>query len=229
MSNDYSTEADLVGDAMDAVYENKQVNKKNNISGDFSSDSASYPTVKAVKTQYEGSGTAKNAHTHGSISTDGKIGSDSGKIVTTGSNGALQASASVGVDKTTDANAGNYSNIGSLSSGATQQQINNAINTKIGQITGLDVINIVTTRPTASADTMHKLYIVSENSKVNVYYTVEDSTTNPHTYSWNKLDTDILDELSIDWSDIQNKPTILTTADIGDFATALADRINPSS
>jgi len=49
---DYSTEAQEVADAMNSVYENKQTNKKNDISGDYSSDNASYPTVKAVKSAY---------------------------------------------------------------------------------------------------------------------------------------------------------------------------------
>ncbi|WP_406533422.1 hypothetical protein [Methanobrevibacter sp.] len=40
-----------VVDAMDAKFENKQSNKKNNISGDFSNDTASYPTVQAVKSE----------------------------------------------------------------------------------------------------------------------------------------------------------------------------------
>ena len=52
MTQDYSTEAAAVADALNAVYENKQVNKKDDISGDFSSDTASYPTVKAVKSLY---------------------------------------------------------------------------------------------------------------------------------------------------------------------------------
>ena len=42
--------------AMDNRYENKQSNKKNDISGDFTSDTASYPTVQAVKTYVEGKG-----------------------------------------------------------------------------------------------------------------------------------------------------------------------------
>ena len=42
--------------AMDNRYENKQSNKKNDISGDFTSDTASYPTVQAVKTFVEGKG-----------------------------------------------------------------------------------------------------------------------------------------------------------------------------
>lgn len=49
---DYSTEAAAVAEAMNAVYENKQTNKKNDISGDYSSDNASYPTIKAVKSAY---------------------------------------------------------------------------------------------------------------------------------------------------------------------------------
>ena len=52
MTNDYSTEAQEVADAMNAVYENKQTNKKNDISGDYSSDNASYPTVKAAKSHF---------------------------------------------------------------------------------------------------------------------------------------------------------------------------------
>lgn len=52
MTQDYTSEAQAVADAMNAVYENKQTNKKNTISGDFSSDNESYPTVKAVKTEF---------------------------------------------------------------------------------------------------------------------------------------------------------------------------------
>ena len=35
--------------AMNDKFENKTANKKNNISGDFASDTVSYPTVQAVK------------------------------------------------------------------------------------------------------------------------------------------------------------------------------------
>ena len=52
MTSDYSTEAQAVADAMNAVYENKQTNKKNTLSGDYSSDNASYPTCKAVQAAY---------------------------------------------------------------------------------------------------------------------------------------------------------------------------------
>lgn len=127
MTNDYSAEADLVGDAMDAVYENKQTNKKSDISGDFSSDSASYPTVKAVKDRYEGNGTVKNAHTHGNITTDGKIGNVSDKIVVTGTNGALDVASTIPSTAVTN---GALTHIGT-SNGATQSTINTEIDKKV--------------------------------------------------------------------------------------------------
>ena len=50
MVQDYTTDANAMEEAIAAVYENKQVNKKTNLSGDFSSDTESYPTVKGLKT-----------------------------------------------------------------------------------------------------------------------------------------------------------------------------------
>ena len=50
---------------------------------------------------------------------------------------------------------------------------------------------------------MGKLYIISENSKVNVYYTEQSGST----YTWHKMDTDILDDLVVNWSDVQGRPT----------------------
>jgi len=49
---DYSTDAENIAEAMNAVYENKQTNKKNDMSGDYSSDNNSYPTIKAVRGAY---------------------------------------------------------------------------------------------------------------------------------------------------------------------------------
>lgn len=43
------TKVSALVQALKDVFENKQVNKKNSISGDYSGDSVSYPTVKAVK------------------------------------------------------------------------------------------------------------------------------------------------------------------------------------
>ena len=44
-------DAQVVAEAIASVYENKNTNKKNNISGDYSTDNVSYPTVKAVKNE----------------------------------------------------------------------------------------------------------------------------------------------------------------------------------
>ena len=149
---DYSTDAQAVASAMNAVYENKQTNKKNSLDGDYSSDNASYPTCKAVNsalsgkldkthTSYKGKnvvvdstsgditfedkptiptktsdltndGDGTNAfvktndsrltdsrtptsHQHGYLTNDGKVGSSSGKIITTGTGGVIQASDSI--------------------------------------------------------------------------------------------------------------------------------------
>lgn len=73
-------------------------------------------------------------------------------------------------------------------------------------------VKVVTDKGTASADTMDKLYIEVSGNSADVYYT----TKSGNTYSWHKLDTDILDDLSIDWSDIQNKPSI--PADVSDLS-----------
>lgn len=171
---------------------------------------------------------ANSSHTHGNITNDGKIGATAAKPLITGTGGVVQAGSfgttsgtfcqgndsrlsnartptahNQGSDTITEANA--LSNLGT-SSGATQQAVNNAINTAIGNLSSIDAVNIVTTLPTASSSTLGKLYIISENSKVNVYYTEENNGT----YSWEKLDDDILDELSVSWSAIKNKPAVYT-------------------
>lgn len=91
-----------------------------------------------------------------------------------------------------------------------QHTINGAIDTAIGNLSSIRAIEVVTTLPTASSSTLGKLYIISENSKVNVYYTEQSGTGSSASYTWHKMDTDILDELSVDWSDITNKPSSFT-------------------
>ena len=100
-------------------------------------------------------------------------------------------------------------NIGT-SANATQHTINEALNSKIGELSSFKAIEVVATLPTESAATMGKLYIISEDGAVNVYYTEQIGTGSSATYRWHKMDADILDELSIDWSDIENKPTSFT-------------------
>ena len=97
------------------------------------------------------------------------------------------------------------SNIGTSAS-ATQHTVNTAIDTAIGNLSSIQAIQVVSTLPTASSSTMGKLYIISENSQINVYYTQENNGS----YSWHEMDADILDDLSIDWSDIENKPSSFT-------------------
>lgn len=80
----------------------------------------------------------------------------------------------------------------------------------ITDLTLPEAIKVVTDKGTASADTMDKLYIEVSNDSADVYYT----TKSGNTYSWHKMDDDILDNLSIDWSDIQHKPTIPVVVDI---------------
>ena len=97
------------------------------------------------------------------------------------------------------------SNIGT-SANASQHTINESIDNIIGNLTGADIIKVVTTLPTASASTMNALYLLSSNSQYDIYITVESSGS----YAWEKLDDDVLSDLSIDWSDINNIPSTFT-------------------
>ena len=104
-----------------------------------------------------------------------------------------------------------------------QHSINEAIDTKLGQLSDIDAIKVVSTLPTASSSTMGKLYIIEENSKINVYYTEQDGSS----YDWHEMDADILDDLSIDWSDIQNNP--FSSASPSDYATSTHSHGNITS
>lgn len=94
------------------------------------------------------------------------------------------------------------SNIGT-SANATQHDVNSAIDSIIGNLTSAELINVVTTLPTASASTQNALYLLSDDGQYDIYITTESSGS----YSWEKLDDDVLSDLSIDWSDIENKPS----------------------
>lgn len=91
------------------------------------------------------------------------------------------------------------------------------VETAISNLQNFKFIEIGTSKPaTASADTMGKLYIVSETvnnvAQVNVYYTKATTTGSTTTYSWEELDTNILDSLTVNWSDVQGKPSSFTPA-----------------
>lgn len=60
----YSDKATAIKNALDARYENKVANKKTSLTGDYSSDTTSYPTVQAVKDGL--SGKADSSHNQAS-------------------------------------------------------------------------------------------------------------------------------------------------------------------
>lgn len=124
----------------------------------------------------------------------------------------LKADKSNGVSQITDNNSGNYNNIGSLSANANQQTINSAINTAIGNLTNIELAEVVSSLPTASSNTMNKLYLViktsgNTNDLYNIYITVQNGTGSSATYSWEKIDDFDLQNLSIAWNDVTDKPT----------------------
>ena len=96
------------------------------------------------------------------------------------------------------------SNIGT-SANASQHTINQSIDNIIGNLTGADIIKVVTTLPSASASTMNALYLLRSNSQYDIYITVENSGS----YSWEKLDDDVLSDLSIAWSDVTGRPSVI--------------------
>ena len=85
-----------------------------------------------------------------------------------------------------------YTNIANVS--GTQESINTAIDAKLGSLLRVELVEVVTTLPTASADTKNALYLVPEqtsksNDNYEVYVTVEDDGS----YEWEKIDTARID------------------------------------
>jgi hypothetical protein len=105
------------------------------------------------------------------------------------------------VDKTNGASqmtdtTSSFSNLGTLAD-RKQSTINTAIDTKIGEILGIEFVKVVQTRPTASADTMNKLYVVTGTSSSDgddfiFYVTVRSGTSPNYTYAWEVVDDAIL-------------------------------------
>lgn len=122
-----------------------------------------------------------------------------------------EASHNHSASEVTDSSAGSYTNISSsLSSSSSQADINSAINTKIGELVGIDFITVVQTLPTASSSTMGKIYLVpitgSGNNNFAEYVTVHQNSS----YDWEKLGEISGSGLSVDWSDITGKPSDFT-------------------
>lgn len=88
---------------------------------------------------------------------------------------------------------------------ATQATINAAIDTKIGALLNVDLVQVESTLPSASASTMNKLYLVPEstaetNDAYEIYVTVETTveTTgllfeDDSSYAWEKIDSTRID------------------------------------
>lgn len=110
-----------------------------------------------------------------------------------------------GVQQISDNNA--HSHINTIAN-STQGEINTAIDTAIGNLQSIRAIEVVSDKGTASADKLGKLFIVSESGKVNVWYVKQTGSGSSATYSWEKMDANILDEYVVYWSDVQSKPSV---------------------
>ena len=75
MANEFQAKITKVKTAMDNRYENKQSNKKTDISGSFTNDTDSYPTVQAVKTYVEGKGYLVSSDISGKEDSNNKVSS----------------------------------------------------------------------------------------------------------------------------------------------------------
>lgn len=148
------------------------------------------------------------SHSHGNLTNDGKVptlDNPTNMKSIVGTNNIFQISRYTSILTSFIKDSSTYTNIGT-SANATQSDINSAIDTAIGNLTGLQAYEITSDKGTASASTMGKLYIEVGTDTTDVYYTVEDNGS----YSWESLDTDILDNLSIDWDDVANKPSLFS-------------------
>ena len=105
----------------------------------------------------------------------------------------------------------------------TQDKANYYIDQAFAQVSSIKALEVVSTLPSASASTMGMLYIVNEDSKINFYFTVDRGETYNPRYLWEKMDTDILDELVVNWSDIQNKPSTFTPSSHSHSASEVTD------
>ena len=206
----YDECATKVKNALDYTYEEKS-NKKDSLDNDYSTDTNSYPTCKAVNTEL--SNKISKSSTAGLVKNDGTI--DTTQYLSSLPSHTHEAT------EVTDDNSANYTNMGTLSANATQQSINNAINTQLGSLLNIDLIVVVASLPTASEDTMNKMYLVAESTPVTqdtyeVYITVRTGTSPNYSYDWEKVDTARIDltnyiEKSLTTGLIKNDGTVDTT------------------
>ena len=99
-------------------------------------------------------------------------------------------SSSMITDSNTHTNIGNTNN--------TLENILTNIDSKLGSLANVDLIEVITSLPTASASTMNKLYLIAESSSATndnyeIYVTVKTGTNGNYTYAWEKVDTARID------------------------------------
>jgi len=90
-----------------------------------------------------------------------------------------------------------HSNLGT-SANATQATINTAIDTKIGALLAVELVEVTSSLGTASASTMNKLYLVAEstsetNDAYEIFVTVRTGSSGSYEYDWEKVDTARID------------------------------------
>lgn len=160
--------------------------------------------TKSVCTDANGKITSenKNNHSHGGILAGGTITSalsgNVNKILVTDSSNNIRVTSVlpqtmfnlsdwiVPTAQTIETQA--FENIGT-NAGENQHSINYAIDTKIGQLMGVEFVRTVTSLPTASASTMNALYLVtgsgtSSGDAFGFYVTVKNGST----YDWERVD-----------------------------------------
>lgn len=106
----------------------------------------------------------------------------------------------------TDSNT--YSNIGNTAQ--TQESINSAINSKLGELVDINFVTVVQTLPTASSSTMGKIYLVPITGTGTNNYAEYVTVKSGSTYTWEKFGEVSGSGLSVDWSDITSKPSTFT-------------------
>ena len=195
-----------------------QANKNvvTNASGEITvEDKPTIPTDVSELTDNSNTPFTPKSHTHGQVTNDGKITStavtvasgDNILITDASDSSKIKRVSSLLASHIKDSTA--HSNIGS-SANDTQETINTKIDSILGSFVNVKFIEITTDKGTASLDKMNKLWVETKNSKTDVYFVKQSGTSPNFTYSWESLDTDILDNLVINWSDVQNKPSTFT-------------------
>lgn len=165
-------------------------------SGDYE-DLTNKPTIPTVVDTIEDSN--MNAVTSNAVHDGLALKSDTGH--THGANEVLDSTA--------------HSNL-ETAANATQAAINSAIDSKIGSLLSIELITIVQTLPTASAETMNKMYLVAESSaktqdNYEIFITVRTGSAGSYTYAWEKVDT-----CRIDLSDYVRKEDVTLSINSSD-------------